>query len=228
MHLEIITGATGYIGSHLAASLLLKDPGKNLVCLARRSAAQSAEERVHQALRRAWWDQGYDEAPEELLESVRVLEGDLCSSRAGFERDIDEWTGRPDRVAFWHCAASVSFRETADQAVWNTNVQGLQQTLNVAERLGADEFNHVSTAYVAGNRTGVILEALGEPEQGYTNIYEETKSFGERLVRGFARGAGSPIESFVPASSSAIRRRCGRRATPASIASRNCAGACGT
>ena len=43
-------------------------------------------------------------------------------------------------------------------------------------------FAYVSTAFVAGRRTGVIAEELAEPSAGWVNAYEQSKFEAEQLV----------------------------------------------
>src|SRR5437868_4265575 len=54
----LVTGATGFLGSHLALQFLKGSDHDAVVCLARRSREQSACERVLQALRNAEHDAG--------------------------------------------------------------------------------------------------------------------------------------------------------------------------
>jgi thioester reductase-like protein len=64
------------------------------------------------------------------------------------------------------------------------NVEGTRNVLDLAsaaKRLR--RLNHFSTAYVSGDRVGVILEEELDMGQRFHNPYEETKFEGERIVR---------------------------------------------
>ena len=134
---------------------------------------------------------GQDEDLAELLSRVHVWEADLCAS--SLDDGVPAWVRRMRPASFWHCAASIKFRETSDNSVWTTNVEGLMRALQLASGSGAEQFNHVSTAYVAGDRGGTILEEMADAD--FDNVYEESKSRGERFVRDFCleRGLGYRI-----------------------------------
>jgi nucleoside-diphosphate-sugar epimerase len=89
--------------------------------------------------------------------------------------------------AFWHSAASVRFVETDTNEVWNTNVTGLKNALALADQLRIPIFNQVSTAYSCGTMSGRILETLEREPAGFNNIYEQSKHFGEQLVRSYCQ-----------------------------------------
>ena len=57
-----------------------------------------------------------------------------------------------------HCAASVSFEQSLDEAL-ELNSKGPSRLLQAVRNAGGDPyFVHVSTAYAAGARTGLVLE----------------------------------------------------------------------
>jgi nucleoside-diphosphate-sugar epimerase len=105
----LLTGGTGFIGSHLATRLLQE--GHFVYFLARADRHLSAEGRILRAL-----------AP--LLTSAkdqyRVLQGDLTLPLEIDARDIDE---------VWHCAASLSFKGTERVKTFAANVTGTKNLL---------------------------------------------------------------------------------------------------
>jgi nucleoside-diphosphate-sugar epimerase len=175
----VITGATGYIGSHLAYRLLKSHPARTVVCLARGGGDGPARERVRRAVRRAAHDQGESPVPDEQFTRLAVWEEDLNAPTVG---GVPEWVAALRPQQFWHCAASIKFLEEPDRSVRTTNVDGVARALDLATRAGASVFNHVSTAYVAGTRAGLIPEALPPAGCEFNNVYEETKAEGERMV----------------------------------------------
>jgi nucleoside-diphosphate-sugar epimerase len=192
-----LTGATGYVGSHLLARLLETRPNQAVICLARGRAGVSAEERVHDALRTACRDRGEARAPHGWHERVVVCEGDLTGGVAA--DDIAALLRRGLRPrGFWHCAASIKFTESADGTVRKTNVAGLCVALDLAEAVGADVFNHVSTAYVAGTLRGAAPATLDVTPDGFNNVYEESKLEGERLVAAHCGDRGIGYRIFRP------------------------------
>jgi long-chain acyl-CoA synthetase len=84
-----------------------------------------------------------------------------------------------------HCAASISFTLEIEKAR-RINVEGTRSVLALAseafERGSLDRFVHVSTAYVAGERSGRVSEHEGDVGQGFRNTYERTKLEGEHAV----------------------------------------------
>jgi nucleoside-diphosphate-sugar epimerase len=192
-----LTGATGYVGSHLLARLLETRPDQAVICLARGRAGATARERVHDALRTACHDRGEASVPHGWYERVVVCEGDLTGGVAADDTTALLRRGlRPHE--FWHCAASIKFAESADGAVWKTNVAGLCVALDLAECLGAAAFNHVSTAYVAGTLRGAVPATLDLSPDGFNNVYEESKLHGERLVAARCDDRGIGYRIFRP------------------------------
>ena len=64
------------------------------------------------------------------------------------------------------------------------NVEGTRHVLDFAAKArGLRSFSYVGTAYVAGQRTGLIREDELNVGQGFRNTYEQTKSEAETLVR---------------------------------------------
>ena len=90
-------------------------------------------------------------APFEGLDGSRVkaISGDVGD---------DGLTGVGDIDVVIHCAASVSFEQALDEAL-ELNGKGPTRLLNALREAGSDPyFIHVSTAYAAGQRTGLVLE----------------------------------------------------------------------
>jgi nucleoside-diphosphate-sugar epimerase len=178
----VVTGATGFVGSHLAAGILGGDADVIVICLARHKGGRSARERTLEAIRGAFSDGEGHEEPEGWTRRVIVIDHDLCAGGSGVCR-IAAHSGRSFRVgAFWHCAASVEFTGQRGGTVWRANVDGLRGAVLLAEEFGSMVFNHVSTAYVAGRLTGRIAEVVDPRPRAYNNIYEESKHLCEYIV----------------------------------------------
>ena len=81
-----------------------------------------------------------------------------------------------------------------------TNLQGTEHVLELAQAAQADHglarYSHVSTAYVAGGRTGPVPEDALTDAYGFSCAYEFSKYEGERLVQ--AARADLPISVFRP------------------------------
>jgi long-chain acyl-CoA synthetase len=81
-----------------------------------------------------------------------------------------------------HSAATVRFDHTLAEAR-HVNVEGTRRLLDFAARArGLRSFTYVGTAYVAGERKGLVREDELAVGQGYRNTYEQTKAEAEALV----------------------------------------------
>ncbi len=171
----VITGGTGFVGTHLILELLEQSDAE-LFCLVR-AKNTSAEQRLHQQL--AQVIQGSDYAPE-LINQVKkrchAIEADLLGDITSLTTFIPSGISQ-----FWHCAASLNYEERFAAEIYDINVEGTRKALTLARALNVDYFNYVSTAYVAGRNTGVILESPMAEVQS-SNVYESSKVEAEQLI----------------------------------------------
>jgi long-chain acyl-CoA synthetase len=171
-----VTGATGFLGRHLARRLV--DDGEDVLLLVRDRSHESARERALRALASVG-----DGAPDPAR--VAVCLGSLEAPALGLSAaDRDRTIARCDQ--FLHCGANVQFDLDLAQAR-AVNVGGTRGLLDLARARqragGVARVDHVSTAYVAGNRTDVVLETELDGRAGHKNNYESTKFEAEVLVR---------------------------------------------
>ena len=136
----LLTGGTGFIGSHIAARLLQN--GHTIYFLARSDTRLSAEERVLHSM-----------APISRMprNMYHVLEGDLTSNLNFKLSDIDE---------AWHCAASLSFKEEEEDRIDTlaTNVGGTKNFLEFLSRIKVRRAYFISTAYARSSRVNNSYE----------------------------------------------------------------------
>ncbi len=168
----LLTGATGLLGSYLLRDLLLR--GHSVTVLARPSRQRSAQDRVFRLLR--YWEQEWKRP----LPRPTVLSGDLTSDDLGLSSQAQRFV-QENCTAVLHCAASLSFREKNGEP-WRTNVEGTRRVLQLCRRLGIRRLVYVSTAYVAGLRSGTVYENELHVGQTFGNVYEESKAAAEELV----------------------------------------------
>jgi thioester reductase-like protein len=114
-------------------------------------------------------------------ESFRVLEGDITRENLGLSAaDIEVAQG--EATVLFHLAAVYDLAVTREVGV-RVNVEGTRHVNRFALTLpGLKRYHYVSTCYVAGRRTGLILETELRHEAGFRNFYEETKYLAELEV----------------------------------------------
>jgi nucleoside-diphosphate-sugar epimerase len=178
---HVVTGATGFVGGAIILELLAKTD-VDVVGVVRPRRVESPQERLEGSLCRA--ADAYDLAGLDLQirERCRAVAGDirdpLCGVSPAAVGTVSEW---------WHCAASLEFTERRAAKIFSHNVAGTRNALLLAERLSAETFNHISTAYVAGTRSGVVAEELPKPDVETNNYYERSKIEAEGVVADFER-----------------------------------------
>jgi len=177
-----LTGATGYIGAHVAANLLQgHDAGLNLLVRAR--DPHEAEVRLWRAL------QLHMEFPrfyEYLQTRIRIFRGDLTGQQFGLSRDdYDRLVHTTDSVV--HCAASLNRK--SEKSCLNVNLRGTLEVIQLAQRSnyyhGVRRFSHVSTVAVAGMRHNEVVteDASIDWDRSDYDPYARTKKFCEHMIR---------------------------------------------
>jgi thioester reductase-like protein len=180
----LLTGVTGFVGTTVMLRILERSE-RPVVALVRAADTEEATARVRAALA--------DVAPpgrvEEYLARCTAVPADLLSDGLGLGHlDREELARRCDEII--HCAASVTFDLPLDEAR-AVNTAGAARIAELATRAavrggGLRRIVHVSTAYVAGVRSGRFGEdemTIGLP---FRNTYEQTKHEAEQLLRGWS------------------------------------------
>jgi nucleoside-diphosphate-sugar epimerase len=96
-----------------------------------------------------------------------------------------------------HCASCTSFSEKNRAEIEAANIGGLPPILEIASKGRCFFLHHISTAYVAGEKTGVCPEAFVD-SRDFTNIYEETKYLGERIMAAACQREGIRLNIYRP------------------------------
>lgn len=185
---HIITGATGFLGRHLVARLLLERPADEVVCITRPSETHSADERIAQLL------PTYAQSEAARL---AVIEGDITLAACGVPAD-HALTRSTQPKYFWHSAASLNWEQGKQEHIFKTNVNGTRNALQAALDLGCQGFFYVSTAYTCGKAQGDIVEAGRAPVNLASNLYEASKIEAEQLVASFCTQHNLPYLILRP------------------------------
>ncbi len=178
----LLTGGTGFLGSEIMRRILEAHPRTRLALLVRSTTRETARERVHKLMHKMF---GEAEAARHS-ERIEVVEGDISLRGAGMDSERSaRLAERIDHVI--HCAASVRF-DLPLEVARRDNTEGTRNVLTFAERLPRlARFDYIGTAFVAGDRRGVIREDELDVGQHFSNSYEQTKMEAEKLVRSFAQ-----------------------------------------
>jgi alcohol-forming fatty acyl-CoA reductase len=150
----LVTGVTGFVGQAVFERLLTDLPDTRVAVLVRPQLGSSGRDRLNSLMPRAIFDAlrervGQDGIGPLLDERVEVIEGDLEQELPIFPDDID---------VVIHCAATVAFDPPIDEG-FETNLLGAVRFYGAVVTSSKPHLVHVSTAYVAGVRKGVIPEA---------------------------------------------------------------------
>jgi nucleoside-diphosphate-sugar epimerase len=97
----------------------------------------------------------------------------------------------------FNCVGDTNFFPKNIEDLYGTNIEGVTNLINTL----CDKhslFNHVSTAYVCGDRNGVIFENQLDEDQGFKNPYEQSKFLGEKRVKEVCEKKGIRYNIFRP------------------------------
>ena len=193
-----LTGGTGFLGSHLAVHLLCR--GYRVVMLARKSNHMGAEERVIQLL--SWFaispNRGW---------KLEVIEGDIEKPDLGLGRETHDRLARSiDEII--HAASNTSFAERKRHQVESSNITGLRNVLELARQSKCGFFHYISTAYVAGELSGLCKEE--QVSRIDSRMCTKRQSTGAReWLRKFAPRRASGTQCIGRRLSTAIRKPAG-------------------
>ncbi|MCD8315802.1 MAG: AMP-binding protein [Eggerthellaceae bacterium] len=172
----LVTGITGFLGTEVASEIM-ETTDDTVFGLIR---AHSMNEAIDRLLA-LWYLR--PELAGNIGERIIPILGDVSEKELGLsEEDQDLLIKSVDYVI--HTAALIGNRHTRRQ-FWDVNVNGTRNALDFAKRIQADHglrrFSHISTAYVAGQRSGRIMED-SLVDAGFSSLYEQSKFEGERLA----------------------------------------------
>jgi long-chain acyl-CoA synthetase len=177
-----LTGSTGYIGAHIASSLLTGETD-SLNLLVRARDNDEARLRLWHALQ---LHLDFPQFESCLSSRIRIFLGDLTDSRFGLAEDeYRELVRSTDSII--HCAASLNRK--SEKSCLNVNLRGTLEVIQLGTRArdthGLRRFSHVSTVAVAGQRANEVVAedtAIDWSRSDY-DPYARTKKFCEHMVR---------------------------------------------
>ncbi len=169
----LVTGAGGFIGSHLAEELV------------RQGAEVTSFVRYNGPGRWGW----LDESP--LLKDMRIHSGDIGDN----ESVIEAMTGQ--EVVF-HLAAliAIPYSYSAPRSYIRTNVEGTMNVVNAARTLGTERIIHTSTSECYGTAISVPITEE-HPLQGQSP-YSASKIGADKIAESFCLSFGVPVVTIRP------------------------------
>ena len=165
-----LTGATGFIGGHVARNLRAR--GDDVVCLVR------SRERA---------------APLAAL-GCELVEGDL-----GDEAAIRTGLTDCDAAIHGAAIYEVGIPKSAHEGMYEANVLGTERVLRAALAAKTPKVVYISTVAAFGNTGGeVVDESYEHPGSSFTSYYEETKYRAHQVAKRMAREEGLPLVMVQP------------------------------
>lgn len=159
-----ITGATGFVGGHLAAKLVAR--GDDVVALVRSP----------------------DKAGELTRLGVAIVEGDLSSTDV-----MTEAMGGCDACFHVAAGYKVGVFEDGCRAMHEANITGTENVLNAATTAEIRRIVYVSTIGYYGNTHGsVVDETFTRTEKDWLTCYDETKYKAHEVADRYITG-GTPV-----------------------------------
>lgn len=176
----LLTGATGYLGTHLLAGLLVSS-SLRVKCLVRAANDAAARERVIQSLVQfKLWQP-------EWAQRIQVVAADLGSSRLGLTQ-ADYVALSEGMDAIIHNGATVNYVLSYEQ-LKDVNVNGTQELLRIAEDAQLP-FVYISTLRLFDSRfDGVPITELDKVDEKGTTYagYSRSKWMAEKLISAAGR-----------------------------------------
>lgn len=156
----LLTGATGFLGSHIIDALI-KNNTRKIYCIVRRNSSGKPYIRIKNILS-YYFGEKYNE---EIGKRIIPIEGDITD-----EKLSDSIPKNIDTVI--HTAATVKHYGTYDY-FYSKNVKGTRNIINLAKNAGA-KLIHISTLSVSGNSLADDFSVYRSSEKKY---FYETSLF---------------------------------------------------
>jgi thioester reductase-like protein len=189
-----ITGATGFLASNLLQRLLTEEKN-HLYLLIRAGDNRSLLQRKDALINRLFAKDDRDK----VASRIHVFNGDISKKGLGLDRkESEKLRNTIDMV--YHSAAMCDFSCTLG-VIRKTNVTGTRNVLELAldwqENGHLEGVSHISTAYVAGNHSGIFHEKDVDVSQDFNNAYEQSKFEAELAVSEY-RKKGLRVDIYRP------------------------------
>ena len=171
----VVTGADGFIGSHLAEALAARGANVTALCL-------------YNSFDTHGW---LDEVPHLEAPRLKRVRGDIRD--AAFVRSLVQ-----EHQVVFHLAALISIPHSyeAPQSFVETNVMGTLNILNACREAEVSRLVHTSTSEVYGS--AITMPITEEHPLRGQSPYSATKIGADMLAESFARSFGLPVAILRP------------------------------
>jgi nucleoside-diphosphate-sugar epimerase len=174
----IVNGANGYVASNFINKLL--EQKYIVIALVRSSVKFSSTERMKAALAESS-DGEHVNSTNLKVFSYSLLHNDFLIPQEQLKEIFRE------EVDYFHFAASLKFDLKSKDEIFETNVGGVGNSINVFSKFakGNSRFFFIGTAYSCGRFSGRFQEKFYPNEDigKFRNYYEQSKRFAENVVK---------------------------------------------
>src|SRR6266480_3716075 len=157
-----LIGSTGFLGKVTLSMLLHRFPnvGRVYVTVRARSQEESETRFWNNVITEPPFDplrERYGSAFEDFVrDKVAIVGGDIAENNLGFSEEEAEAIAKDIDVVI-NSAGNVTFNPTLESGL-RTNVVGTQNVIAFTKRMKRPCLIHISTCFVAGNRSGAVWE----------------------------------------------------------------------
>ena len=181
----LLTGAGGFIGSHLAEQLV--------------RLGHQVRAFVHYNSANYWHN--LEKAPADIIDSIEVVAGDISDPFA-----VDEAVKGCDTVFHLAALIGIPYSYVAPASYVSTNVGGTLNVLQACRRHEVRRLVHTSTSEAYGTAQYVPIDEK-HPLVGQSP-YSATKIGADKLVEGYCRSFGLPAVTIRPFNTYGPRQSC--------------------
>jgi nucleoside-diphosphate-sugar epimerase len=205
-----ITGATGFIGSHLFLEILKQHLDSltdlEVLILGRNSRGVALMDRMICVLKNHGFDylspnfEDKETVFKHLASNVKGILIDLRQEGLDLSRADYRLLAAKEIDFFFHIGASTDLRDSASviKLLSDTNFNGTKRILELVSTLKVKQFCYVGTAYVCGDKEGKIYPDDVSAPVAFRNPYEKSKFNTEKYVRSFCDRNNIRFKIFRP------------------------------
>ena len=177
----LLTGFPGFIARRLLRKLLMADDAVRIVALVQQSELERARNELSRMGAHGTGDLS-------AVERVELTIGDITAMDIGLSGE--EFRRITEEVSEIYHLAAVHSLAAERRVAERVNVQGTNNVLALARAMRRiDAFVHFSSAYVSGDRTGVIMEDELECGQNVSQCVRLDQTSGRSPRETFSRPA---------------------------------------